>query len=327
VTAFRIDPADAWARVLFDDAIDVQLSRLAIAPPADEAVAPALAGAIQRRDLVTRFASSSGGRKQLVEARGDVLFAHAPAVVETTLSGTRAVHLRYGIYEGAWTGNQRTDGVCFHVRAVRLDGVSTTLHERCLDPLNNKDDRVEQEVTLRTDAAMPFALVLETTCNGNCSWDWSYWKDIETDPPTLGGGPLLDRTAIVSRLAASVAGKGQLVEARGALLFAHPVSNPSIELARIRGLKLTYGIFPEAYTAPNHTDGVCFRALLVTAGGNSRKLFERCLTPVERAEDRKDQQFYTAIDVSGPAKLVLETDCRKNCSWDWAWWKDIDILQ
>ena len=95
----------------------------------------------------------------------------------------------------------------------------------------------------------------------------------------------------------------------------------------MHGLKLTYGIFKEAWTAPNHTDGVCFRISVVPAGGPIRKLHERCLTPAERNDDRNEQQFTTRIDVSGPARLVLETDCGKSCSWDWAYWKDIDVIQ
>jgi hypothetical protein len=129
----------------------------------------------------------------------------------------------------------------------------------------------------------------------------------------------------VTLLAQSVAGKGQIVEARGPLLFAHPTSHPRLELPSLHALHVTYGIFKEAWSDGRRTDGVCFRISVVPTGQRAQTLHERCLTPVERVGDRTDQQFETHVDISRPVALVLETDCRRNCSWGWSYWRDIDV--
>ncbi len=179
VVAVKLDAGSPSARRYFDERTRVRLSRLEI-PAGDGDAAPAsLVRYFDRRATVTQLARSVAGTGQNVEARGIVLFAHAPATPEIMAAGGTAVRSRYGILEGAWTGDARTDGVCFRIRAIGADGQSGKLHERCLTPLERAEDRGEQEVTVRIDQTGPVRLVFETDCRGNCSWDWSYWKDID----------------------------------------------------------------------------------------------------------------------------------------------------
>jgi hypothetical protein len=179
VVAVKLDAGSPSARRYFHERPRVRLTRLEM-PAGDRDAAPAsLIRYFDRRATVTQLARSVAGTGQNVEARGSVLFAHAPATPGIMATGGTTVRSRYGILEGAWTGNARTDGVCFRIRAIGADGQSGKLHERCLTPLERIEDRGEHEVTVRIDATGPVRLVFETDCRGNCSWDWSYWKDID----------------------------------------------------------------------------------------------------------------------------------------------------
>jgi hypothetical protein len=111
------------------------------------------------------------------------------------------------------------------------------------------------------------------------------------------------------------------------MLFAHPYSNPALELPSLRSLRVTYGMFDDAWSNGARTDGVCFRIYAIASRRTARKLHERCLAPVEHAQDRADQQFAARLDIAEPVTLVFETDCGRSCSWDWAYWKDIDVVR
>jgi len=179
VVAVKMDAESPSARRFFENRMHIRLTRLELPVVERESLAPTLVRYFDRRETVVQFARSVAGKGQNVEARGAMLFAHAPATPEITLTGKATVRARYGIAEGAWTGDGRTDGVCFRMRMVADDGRSTTLHERCLTPLERTEDRAEQEMAVQVDAAGPIRFVLETECRANCSWDWSYWKDID----------------------------------------------------------------------------------------------------------------------------------------------------
>ncbi len=331
VVAFRIDapaPDDRW---LFEPTASVVLARLAVAPAQDEPIAPELAQLLDRRDAASRFAMSVTDKEQHVEARGTLLFAHAPSAPGIVLTAPTTLHVRYGIMDSAWTPPQHTDGACFVIKTVAPDGQATPLYEHCLMPLEQEADRGEHEATVHVQTSTPVRLVLETDCHQNCSWDWSYWKDIELDPPPGAPTPAdsataMPRAEVVTRLAQSWTGKDQHVEARGTLLFAHALAAPSIELPSLHALRVSYGIFSDAWREGRVTDGVCFQIIAEPAHGAPRRIHERCLTPAERIDERNEQQFATTVDIPGPVKLVLETQCRKNCENDWSYWKDIDIV-
>ena len=75
------------------------------------------------------------------------------------------------------------------------------------------------------------------------------------------------------------------------------------------------------------TDGVCFRIEAAAESGERVKMLERCLRPIERAQDRGEQRVSLQLRIGRPLTLYFQTDCGGSCSWDWAYWKDIDITQ
>lgn len=136
---------------------------------------------------------------------------------------------------------------------------------------------------------------------------------------------LFERYDLVGQLAQSVAGKGQNVQAQGPLLFAHAPATPRVTLDGPGELRVKYGIGDGAHSGGGRTDGVCFRIVATVADGKAAKLHERCLAPVDRPEDRNEQEAAVRIDASGPVEITFETDCRKTCDWDWSYWKDFDF--
>jgi hypothetical protein len=179
VVAVKVDTERSSARVYYADEVRLRLMRLDLPGATSDEMSPGLRRFFERYDVVTRLAQSVAGKGQVVEARGSLLFAHAPATPAITVPGDASLHASYGIFDGAWTDGRATDGVCFRILGVGQDGKSTKLHERCLTPLQTPEDRKEGEVSLRLTSAGPVKLVFETDCRANCSWDWSYWKDID----------------------------------------------------------------------------------------------------------------------------------------------------
>ncbi len=103
-------------------------------------------------------------------------------------------------------------------------------------------------------------------------------------------------------------------------MFAHPPRRISVPLRRAGGeLSLDYGVLDGAWSAGGDTDGVCFRLL---DGSSGQALWENCLTPKTVAADRGEH--HAAVKLPPTARfVVLETDCRSGCSWDWAYWSHI----
>lgn len=145
------------------------------------------------------------------------------------------------------------------------------------------------------------------------------------EPMPVGLRRMFDRYDIVTRLAQSAAGTGQNVQAHGLLLFAHAPASPRVTLDGPATLRATYGIGTGAFTGSGRTDGVCFRILATAADRKTARLHERCLAPLDRAEDRNEQQAVVRLDAAGPVEVVFETECRRTCDWDWSYWKDFDV--
>jgi hypothetical protein len=137
---------------------------------------------------------------------------------------------------------------------------------------------------------------------------------------------ILDRRLTASRLANSVVPRNPLLSARDTVLLAHPPATAGVKVSSARQLDVTYGIGDGAWKDGGATDGVCFRVFAAAADGERAKVYERCLRPVERAEDRGEQHVSIPLSLDRPRTLVFETDCGGNCSWDWAYWKDIDVI-
>jgi hypothetical protein len=108
-----------------------------------------------------------------ISAVPEGLLAHAPTTLHLPTDGSSSLKVSFGMRSGAWSNGGHTNGACFIVRNGQ-----DVLMRRCLDPTNKEIDRSEQteSVTLPANSK---ELLLETDCNGDCSWDWTYWSGTE----------------------------------------------------------------------------------------------------------------------------------------------------
>jgi hypothetical protein len=182
VVALRMDTKERHGRAYFRDGMHVSLSSIRM-PAADEP----LDGIVQRRILdrrltVNRMANAVVPRNPLLSAQDALLLAHPPVTASLPVSSAHQLQTTYGISDGAWKDGRATDGVCFRIFAIEAKGERVKVHERCLRPVEHAEDRGEHRVTLPLSIDNPGALLFETDCGGNCSWDWAYWKDIDVTP-------------------------------------------------------------------------------------------------------------------------------------------------
>jgi hypothetical protein len=105
------------------------------------------------------------------------VLAHAPTSLNVSTGGRRALSVSFGLLDGAWQGEGNTDGVCFRASTTSSRSL---LWERCLDPKQVVADRGQQEAVIAVPDKTE-AVVLETTCRKECSWDWSYWGRISAE--------------------------------------------------------------------------------------------------------------------------------------------------
>ena len=126
----------------------------------------------QEKERAARVANLIANNKMappLIQASSEGLFAHAPStLILPTHAG--ALHLGFGIRDGAWKGEGNTNGVCFVVRSKL-----SMLFERCLDPKTSLADRGPQEAIVNIPAEAT-EVSLDTLCKENCRYDWSYWS-------------------------------------------------------------------------------------------------------------------------------------------------------
>jgi hypothetical protein len=105
-------------------------------------------------------------------------------------------------------------------------------------------------------------------------------------------------------------------------LFAHPPRRLVLDVAGASRLRLAVGMQPGSWAGS--TDGVCFRVL--DAADDKRVLWERCLDPRRDVEDRIVRRDRVTLP-QGTPRVLLETDCRVECGWDWAYWAEIEPLR
>jgi hypothetical protein len=105
-----------------------------------------------------------------------IAFAHAPTDLKLPIpSNVKKLKISLGLIKGAWEDKGMTDGVCF--RISYFNDQNNLLLNKCLEPKTKVNDR--EEMTYEIDLQRPGVdLVLSTTCNGNCYWDWSYWTNL-----------------------------------------------------------------------------------------------------------------------------------------------------
>jgi hypothetical protein len=185
VVAFRVD-VDAMAAHAFDPTFEIQIQslqheKLQRPPPESEALSQINAAIAKRRYLMLA-ASSATVKPPYVSLGPEQLFAHAPAKLSIPAPGSGSLRVGFGIRDGAWRGSGRTDGVCFRVSAGASAESTSALFERCLRPLTEPRDRGEQRADVRLGAEHNGRIFLETDCAGACTWDWSYWSDLDFAP-------------------------------------------------------------------------------------------------------------------------------------------------
>jgi hypothetical protein len=86
-----------------------------------------------------------------------------------------------------------------------------------------------------------------------------------------------------------------------------------------RNLLVEFGLDEKAYTGSGQTDGVCF---VIRNAASTDTLFERCLDPLNRVEDR-GMVGATVVIPEGVKAIVAETRCRASCNWDWSVWTQL----
>ena len=182
VVAFRIGAAGERGKAYFSDVLRVRLSTVRMAAEREQIPGAELRRILDRRVAASRIASSAVPRNPLLSARDTLLLAHPPSTGSLSVSSAHQLQATYAISDGAWKDGGATDGVCFRILAAGPTGERVKLHERCLRPVERPEDRGEHHVSLPLRIDNPGALVFETDCGGNCSWDWAYWKDIEVTP-------------------------------------------------------------------------------------------------------------------------------------------------
>jgi hypothetical protein len=110
------------------------------------------------------------------------------------------------------------------------------------------------------------------------------------------------------------------------LLNAHPDSDlwvpPPAGATRI---ECEFGILPGAYLDEGKTNGVEFTVLGVLDDGSSRELYRRLLKPVEDPADRGLQTAAFAFQPRPGETVVFRTRPNGNPSFDWAFWRRIEI--
>jgi hypothetical protein len=97
--------------------------------------------------------------------------------------------------------------------------------------------------------------------------------------------------------------------------FAHAPVDLSLVVNGWSSLSIAFGLREQSYQEGT-TDGVCFS---VQDAKDRTALFERCLDPKSVLEDQGRQEAFVQLPDS-VGRVVLKTDCRGNCSWDWSYW-------
>ncbi|MBM3550061.1 MAG: hypothetical protein FJX54_24245 [Alphaproteobacteria bacterium] len=128
-----------------------------------------------------------------------------------------------------------------------------------------------------------------------------------------------ERTRRFADLVAENGGSNPTFRVIAAGLYAHAPRRLPIDTQGSERLTVGFGMRRGSWGPGSTGDGVCFRAL--TADG-SKALWERCLEPVRNAPDRVSQRETIPLP-AGTARIILETDCRSHCGWDWSYWSEI----
>ena len=106
-------------------------------------------------------------------------------------------------------------------------------------------------------------------------------------------------------------------------LFVHAPRRLPLDVTIAGALEVGFGLMPGSWSGGNTTNGVCFRIL---DGEGKAALWERCLDPLKVEADRVRQRASVPLP-AGTERIVLETDCRGDCGWDWSYWSEITPIR
>ncbi|QYA03980.1 hypothetical protein [Rhizobium sp. B21/90] len=112
---------------------------------------------------------------QTLAAVPEGILAHAPSKLSIPVVSGANLKLAFGMRAGSWKDGGQTDGVCFVATAV-----TSTLMQKCLDPVKNSDDRIEQAQIIAIPEGVS-TIELRTDCGKTCTWDWSYWSEVSLE--------------------------------------------------------------------------------------------------------------------------------------------------
>ncbi len=110
-------------------------------------------------------------------------------------------------------------------------------------------------------------------------------------------------------------------------MFAHAASRITINAPTARQLTVRFGIRDGAWKDGNHTDGVEFRISAVGVSGTPQIVWSRRLTPVQRIDDRGDQQAQVNLLSNPGERLIFETlpIPGGTTNWAWSYWKSLEF--
>src|SRR5690606_10495302 len=110
------------------------------------------------------------------------LGGHPPQTIELTAkAGRQTLDLTYGLMDGSFAEELKTDGVGFSVKVRRANGQVEVLWRRVLRPAANQDDRGPQSHQREVELA-PGDVLMVATDRGDAAdggFDWAYWHRIE----------------------------------------------------------------------------------------------------------------------------------------------------
>jgi hypothetical protein len=172
-------------------------------------------------------------------------------------------------------------------------------------------------------ASWPVSALIEVGRGGSFAYDddvtlTSRSIDVATlrrAPPDIPAAAKVRREfAALTRLLTAVPLQPPFVDRVPEGLLAHAQRKITVPVGNARSVTVTFGFRDGAWTV-GKTLGACFRA----SSDADAVLWERCLDPRHRVEDRGQQTATFALPPD-QAHVTLETSCVADCSWGWTYW-------
>lgn len=188
--------------------------------------------------------------------------------------------------------------------------LSRGLHDRALHELHNHPARFHD---VKASAAKPYAAAPADQQLREISAE-----DAAIDFPVVQPAPHRSQAKY---------GFGVTEIAPGRVVFAHPESEIWVRPpAGATTIRCEFGIVDDAIRQPGGaTDGVEFLVYAVRSDGSRRQIFRRALKPATEAADRGPITEQFPYSGSGDEELIFVTRPLLNYSFDWAYWRKIEV--